>query len=415
MAGKKTNINWLLKELPELKNDGLISEETEQTLTNHYRGELEKLPTSQKIFSLVIGIIGIVMIAAGVILFINHNWDMFPKAVRIGMASIPLLCGGVISYYTILNDKGTLWREASAVFTTVGAAVLMGVVSQIYHIGGEYCDFMFLVLLLSVIPLYLFRSVGLATLYALFTFSVANWNPHDKWRVVLISVLLLPFLIYYLRQNSPYKVWCRYLLVLNSIALFSTVANDYGQLTAVIFISIFLLGGLEIEEKKEGLLRNPWLLPSFVLLIIMLAVGSSSESFVNKLNWLFWTVTGGAFAAFLLMFYRNQKKFESYWCLLFIILMTIGFTDERFLLRIIFNVFMGLSGIAFMRNGFVYKSFGKFNIGALMICVLVACRFFDDDIGLLYRSLGFILLGTGFIVANVIFARRNREVKNVEA
>ena len=110
-----------------------------------------------------------------------------------------------------------------------------------------------------------------------------------------------------------------------------------------------------------------------------------------------------------------RKKVESYWCLLFIILSALFFTDERFVMRIIYNVFMGFSGIVFMRNGFIDKSFGKFNIGALMIGVLVACRFFDTDIGLLYRSLGFILLGSGFVVANVIFARKTKEAAHEQA
>lgn len=417
MAGKKSNINWLLKELPFLREKGIISAEAAENLEKYYQAELDKVPSMQKIFSLIVGIIGIVMIAGGVILFLNHNWDMFPKVVRIGIASIPLFCGAVISYYTILNERGVLWREASAVFTSTGAAVLAGVISQIYHIGGEFSDFMFMILLLSVVPLYLFRSIGLATLYACFTFSVSNWNPSDRWRVLLVALLLVPFLIYYLQAKSPYKVWSRYLAILNAVALFSISASVYSPLTAVIFIGIFMLGGLEIEDKHEGFFRNPWLVPSFVLAIIMLASGSSSEYFFKfrEIHWTYWTVAGLAAAAFAFMFYRNQKRFESYWCLLFIILTAGGFADENFVMRIIYNVFMGLSGIAFMRNGFVYKSFAGFNIGALMICVLVACRFFDEDIGLLYRSLGFILLGSAFVTANVIFARRNKEVKNEEA
>lgn len=417
MAGKKSNINWLLKELPFLREKGIISEETAENLEKHYHAELDKVPSMQKIFSLIVGIIGIVMIAGGVILFLNHNWDMFPKAVRIGIASIPLLCGAVISYCTILKNKGVLWREASAIFTTVGAAVLSGVISQIYHIGGDFSDFMFMILLLSVVPLYLFRSIGLATLYACFTFSVGSWNPSDKWRILLIAALLLPFLIYYLREKSPYKVWCRYIAILNAIAFFSTSANNCGQLIAVIFIGVFLLGGTEIEERKEGFFRNPWLVPSYALSIIMLAAGSSSESFfkIGDHQWYSFAVMGVGLAFFGTMFYRNRKKVESYWCLLFIILSALFFTDERFVMRIIYNVFMGFSGIVFMRNGFIDKSFGKFNIGALMIGVLVACRFFDTDIGLLYRSLGFILLGSGFVVANVIFARRSKGVKNEEA
>jgi uncharacterized membrane protein len=191
------------------------------------------------------------MIAGGIILFLNHNWDMFPKALRIGIAAIPLFCGVVISYFTILKDKGVLWREAAAVFTSAGAAVSAGVISQVYHIGGEFCDFMFMILLLSVLPLYLFRSIALATLYAGFTFSVSNWDPHDKWRILLVALLLVPFLLYYLREKSPYKVWCRYLAILNAIALFSISANAYAPLTAAIFIGIFMLGGVENDEKHE--------------------------------------------------------------------------------------------------------------------------------------------------------------------
>lgn len=414
MAGKKANINWLLKELPVLREKGIIPAEAEESLEKHYLAELEKIPSMQKIFSLVVGIIGIVMIAGGVILFLNHNWDMFPKVVRIGIASIPLFCGAVISYCTILKNKGVLWREASAIFTTVGAAILAGVISQIYHIGSEFSDFMFMILLLSIIPLYLFHSIGLATLYACFTFSVANWNPSDSWRVLLTATLLVPFMIYYLREKSPYKVWCRYIAILNAIAFFSICANNCGQLIAVIFICVFLLGGTEIEERKEGVFRNPWLLSSYGLTIIMLAAGSSSESFfkIGDYKWYSFAVMAAALVFFGFMFYRNIRRFESYWCLLFIILSALFFTGEGFIMRIIYNVFMGFSGIVFIRNGFIDKSFEKFNIGSLMICVLVACRFFDDDIGLLYRSLGFILLGTGFVVANVIFARKAKEAVN---
>ena len=142
MVNKKEFINWFLDEIPVLKEKGIIQDDTAAALTEHYISNLAALPHPRNIYSLVIGLIGVIMAVAGAILFLNYNWDMFPKIVRIGLAAIPLMLGAVTAYFTIARNKTQVWREGSAILTSAGAATLIAVLSQIYHTGGELYEFM---------------------------------------------------------------------------------------------------------------------------------------------------------------------------------------------------------------------------------------------------------------------------------
>ena len=106
---------------------------------------------------------------------------------------------------------------------------------------------------------------------------------------------------------------------------------------------------------------------------------------------------------------RKRLIIERLLPVILILLTLIPFFTKEPVMCVIYNVYFGVAGVIYLYRGFVKRALLLFNGGALMISVLLACRFFDSDIGLLYRSLGFILLGIGFIAANVIYNRRNRE------
>ena len=220
MTDKKQYLKWILSEIPQLTEQGIIQSDTASLLEAHYRSRLENLPSPQRIFSLVSGIIGIVMSVAGVILFLNYNWDMFPKVLRITLAALPLAAGALVSYFTIMAGKGQLWREVSAILTSAGAGTLIAVLSQIYHTGGELHEFMFLLLLISLPLIYIFNSIGLASVYVILSFWVNGWNITPWWSTFVL-LLLFPWLLFHLREKSPWKVWGRYLTLLAGISLFA--------------------------------------------------------------------------------------------------------------------------------------------------------------------------------------------------
>lgn len=418
MAENRYHLNWILSEIPKLCSQDLIDRETALKLEAHYREKLLELPSRQKIFSFLVCIIGILMISGGIILFFNHNWDMFPKAVRIGISALPLLVGAGISYFTLIREKSQLWHEGSAILTATGTAVLIAMLSQIYHINtGDFAGFMFLVLLLSVPVLYIFNSIGLVTLYVFFSFSVNYWTA-SSWQNGVVILCILPFFLRHLRKDSPYLVWCRYLMLPAALSAALGCGGYFTAAALILISSYFFIAGMDLLSEKQALFKNPWLFPGLIGEIIFLAVASSIDkpfkavkTFAPEQLWTFWSfIALGGMILIVLLFQKHLTRERIFPVLPVVITFLPLWIDFSFW-RLIYNICFGLGGILYLHSGFTRRSILLFNGGALMIVVLMTCRFFDADIGLLYRAFGFILLGLGFIAANIFYNRRQEVEK----
>ena len=419
MAEKKSYLKWFLSELPQLTEKGVISGDSATALDEYYRAKLAECSSPQKLFSLVVGIIGIVMVGAGVILFLNYNWDMFPKALRIALAAFPLAAGAAVSYFTIFKGKGQVWREVSAILTSVGAGTMIAVLSQIYHTGGELNEFMFLLLLISLPLIYIFNSAGLASLYVVLSFWVNSFNSPLWWNG-LVLLLFLPWLFFSLRENSAVKVWCRYLALVAGISFLVSCAWTFTYMLATVMLlcTMFFMGGMNLIQEERFFGKNPWLVPGFLVQTVFLAIGSSNERLfkiysmprISAEMWMFYGSLILPGVLLFLLFIRRRITFERCLCLLPALLGIIPlFYKNPPLMRVLFNCALGLSGIVFIYKGIKRSSLVTFNAGAVMVCVLAGCRFFDSHLGLLYRSAGLVVLGAGFILGNWFIVKFNRE------
>ena len=70
------------------------------------------------------------------------------------------------------------------------------------------------------------------------------------------------------------------------------------------------------------------------------------------------------------------------------------------------DLYLMLIGAALTALTLVFPRIGFLQWVTMVPMILAACRFFDQDIGVLYRSAGFVLLGLGFITANAIYLKR---------
>ena len=125
-----------------------------------------------------------------------------------------------------------------------------------------------------------------------------------------------------------------------------------------------------------------------------------------------WTFYGSNLilgAIFIVSFLKRRVTLERSLSLLFILVCFIPLMWREPVMRMIFNCCLGIGGVVFMRKGIKSASLLAFNGGAVMICVLTGCRFFDSDLGVLFRSAGLVLLGIGFMVSNWFFVRYCRE------
>ena len=410
MNGKTKQFRWFLAEIPELVEKEIITPDTASALEKYYLSQAGNAFSPQKTFSLILGIIGLVMVAAGSILFLNYNWDMFPKGVRIALAALPLAAGAGVSYFTIAAGKGQLWRETSAVLTAAGTGTLIAVLSQIYHTGGELNEFMFLLLLLSLPLICIFNSVGLASLYTALSFMVTG-HYIPPWWSGLLMLLFLPWLLFHLREKSPWKVWCRYLAMAGCLYLMVNccVKGPYDFFPAMLLCSILAVGGMDLLKENGSFLKNPWLIPAFAVQTILLAAGSCTQSMFRvtpeRGEWSYWTVCALLSLIFLCVFLKKRITLERSLSLLLVVLSAIPLFCKEPVMQIVCNCYLGVAGISFMRKGIKSSSLLIFNGGAVMICILTGCRFFDSDIGVLYRSAGLVLLGIGFMAANGLFIK----------
>ena len=70
------------------------------------------------------------------------------------------------------------------------------------------------------------------------------------------------------------------------------------------------------------------------------------------------------------------------------------------------NCYALLLGIDILARGIRTNSIARANFGLLLIAALAVSRFFDSDLSFLTRGVGFILVGAGFLVANILLFKK---------
>jgi uncharacterized membrane protein len=436
MTGKFGMFRWFLDEWPKLREAGVIDSDTEENLQQYYRNRLAMAPPPQKYFLMALSIIGSVMIAGGIILLFNYNWDMLTKAARISIAFLPVALGVALSFYTLIAGRSQVWREGAAVLTSTGTAVAIALLSHIYHTGGTLSEFMTLVLLLSLPLVYIFDSITRATLYAIGIFmTLGTWNT-STFLPTAFGLLagILPFAGWHLlREKSPYRTWMRYLAM--GFALFAMIVFG-GKYSLGLFLytvcAVFMLASMRLRDNRERMCRNPWLPASFCLLLVLLAIGTCEGGGIFEIIQhrktpegvlYFWLVEGAFLLGFVLLFVRDylrkQMDFHRLMMLVLLLIALLGTLLEahdvdQLFMRIVLIAYMGILGVTLLMRGCREVDMLIFNGGLLMCALLIGLRFFDTDIGLLPRAIGFILLGLGFIGANVFFSRKLGRAKSTE-
>lgn len=440
MAEKYSSIKWFLEELPKLKSLGILDEPTGEKLKAHYQERLAKAPSMQNFFLMMLVAVGALLICCGLIMLFAFNWDMLPKAVRIGVAFTPLILAGGLAAYTLVKDKNQPWREASALGVSAGIAILTALISQIYNTGGTLAQFMMLVLGLSLPLIYVFNSRALASAYTIGLFMLLpEWNCRNAVTILMNVVYLaaiLPYVFHHLRGDDTIsKVWMRYLCL--PLAMFMLINATYGSNSNPVFLifataALLYYAGVMIRDDKEGYFSNPWLTTSYIAITIMLAVGTSAKECWDIPTHIYLRDMGQSTA----LIYWGHEFILAAGLLLLAVLdfMRLKFSAEKavtallplftllpFIIGIkamptLTNFYFVAFAVILLVEGFRKHSLLVFNGGVLQLIILILCRFFDSKLGILEKGIAFIIIGIAFIVTNVVIGRKfkaNAEVKNV--
>ncbi|MCX6147021.1 MAG: DUF2157 domain-containing protein [Candidatus Kapabacteria bacterium] len=415
----------MLKYLPELLSENVISQEVADKISDYY---LFKRNKSQNNLIMIFGLLGALLIGLGLILIVEYNWYNFPKILKTNFAFLPLLISQLLCGYTILKKRSNvIWRDTVGCLLTfsLGSSILL--ISQIYQINGNLGQFLLLWSLLSLPIIYLLNSSFTSLLYIIgITAYVCesgygyqtDSNPLFYW---LLIIAVLPHYIRLIKVStrSNFVIYHNVFISISIIIALGTLASTYPEIMYISYFSLFgvllNLSNLEFFQKHNVFLKSFSFLGSVgtMILLYMLSFNEFWKNW-NKVNFnisgvlfsqeMFSIVILSSLATYLLIKkYKthrlNKRSPIEFIFLAFIVLFVIGHNYPNFAIVSI-NSLILLIGISTILSGLKYNRIGILNIGLSIVIILILCRFFENDFSFIVRGLIFVFVGIGFFLAN---------------
>ncbi|HSW14471.1 MAG TPA: DUF2157 domain-containing protein [Solimonas sp.] len=414
---------WLLQQLPALQQAGVIDSATGERLRTHYASLLEARPGLARILFTVLGAL---LIGLGVILLVAHNWDNWPRGLRLAAAFAPLLLGQLACAAVLWRARDSVaWSESAAVFTAAAFAAALALVGQIFHFPGDL-DRYLLTCSLAALPLvYLLRASLTAVICAL---GFAGWAGSVPWGgdqpllALLLFALLLPHVWRSWRVDSE-SFRTTFLLYWLVPALFVAVLLSlpqslrlgwlwFAECGALLWLLPGAAPGLQLRRPLQGY-------GSLAVAAVALAgsytdfwqhewYGRAGEAAMQQA----WILLGLVLAAVLFLGLRALRErawlraMGAFPALLLWLGLALDFRDHALWPALLCNLYVAGLGLAILRAGIAQRRMRIANGGLALIAALVLARFFDGDWSFTVRGLAFIGVGVGFFIANFWLRRR---------
>ena len=415
----------LIKDLPELTQAGLITEQQAINITHYYQ---EKSKQSPNRLVMVFGILGALLVGLGIILIIAHNWDELSKPVKLIFALLPLLIGQALCFYTLYKkNDNAVWREANAVFLLFAIGASITIVSQIYNIEGSLAGFLLVWTLLSLPLVYLLRSSMTSLLvicgitwYAC-SLSYFEYPTAIAWYYWLMIAALIPYFVLVIKKGSNFFYYHAWILSLSIIIALGMFGSE-GDFLFIGYISLFcvyiLMGGMK-PFSDGSLASNAFLITG--------SLGLTGVLLVLTFDWIWLTIFQTTFAlnteavvsflvaavAVMILVYEVRKKGiagvnPTAWIFLIFIFIFMTSTIQPDTAQWLTNILVLLIAVATTWRGGQQDNMLILNYGLLIMMALVLCRFFDTDLSFIIRGILFMMVGASFFAANYWMVKRRK-------
>ncbi|MFL6505863.1 MAG: DUF2157 domain-containing protein [Candidatus Udaeobacter sp.] len=444
MAGfrNRAAVRWLRSQLPELVAGGVITSENARAIDGYYEHDQ---PRTNFAF-VILAALGSTLVAAGIILLIAHNWDELSRAARTGIAFLPLLIAQALVVFTLMRrNESRPWREAAAIFDVAAVATAISLISQTYQLQGTFSDFMRTWLLLSIAIVCLLRTTLGAIAYVIGSvlWLFAAWgmfsperNPMFFW---LLLMLVVPYVAIRFLRDRDSRGTATLVIILALAALFGVGATadfanaNVGAIAYAGLATAIYLCGIKFFPQPAGRLHLLALLGGIAIGVVAIVLsfesnwhmpyhvgsipGTSAAKLAVVVELLF-PIAALCLASFDLLKRRAEFSLSA---ALFPIVTAVAwaiahlceFPNERwqstrcsFAAAAVMNCYALLLGIDILARGIRTNSIARANFGLLLIAALAICRFFDGDLSFVGRGVGFIIVGMGFLVANLLLFKR---------
>ena len=421
------NLN-LTKDLKELLDNEVINKDTAQKISDYYNSKSESQPN--RLF-IAFGILGATLLGLGIILVLAHNWDEFSKSIKSIIAFIPLLIGQGIAGYTLYKNKSVVWRESSGVFLFFAVGASIALISQIYHIPGDFATYMMTWVVLCLPLVYLLKSNAVALLTLIFATTYACTKGYDfgsQWAFpylyLVYLLLLMPYYIIQLKakQKSNWVTFFNWFLPLSLTIVLGTFTQQLSPLAYIFMFGLFYnLGKLPVFSQDKLRTNGFLIFGSFGTIVVLLIMTFNLMwqeiiySIINlKIESIMATVVLFLSAlAVLIINLKHQERFKfnvfQYVFIGFLLIYGVGMY-QPFTATVLTNILLLALGINAVKIGANTNHLGVLNYGMLIITAMIVSRFFDENISFAIKGMLFILIGIGFFAVNYFMLKHRNKI-----
>lgn len=423
---------WLLEQIPDWEREGLLTAEAAGRLRERYALDGSRPGLGQ----ILLGALGALLIGSGLIAILSHNWDDFSRPVRLLCAFLPLLATQIFTWQVLRRGAAAWVRETAGLLQALAAGACIALVSQIYHLGGDWPDFLRAWFLLALPLAWVLRSEAVTLFYlvAITIWTLSRYESGQAWQdsAQLYPLLLAALLPRWWRQPAPGTVM-RWLIVisaalgLGAAALEAAMQGDGSgsKFRAVPLLWSFLAAGfvllpLTVRGMAEPLARKPQVVLGGLWLFgfgLFATFADFSRQLLRGVGIALHTSWGPGLlvvlAVFAVLAVQRQR-----WALLAVASMVLlpllvhalsSAEPRGTLLAGLFTAHLSLVGLTLILLDFAGRPAAP-RLGAAVLSLLVIARMADSDLSLLAKGLTFILVGTAFLAFNFFMSRRRREV-----
>jgi uncharacterized membrane protein len=433
-------VRWLRAELPVLVASGTISAENAQAIERYYEA---RSTGSSKVGFVLLAAVGSILVAAGIVLLIAHNWDDFSRPVRSVIAFLPLIAAQALSVFVLMRrGESKAWRECAAIFNVAAIGTAISLVSQTYQITGSLANFIFVWMLLSLPLVYLMRTTLGAITYVIgaIVWAVARngIRGFDSVYFFLMLLLVIPhFAVLFQRDRRSRETTVLAIVLTVAVAFGIVITPEFtkanlGAVALAGYFTAVYLCGIEFFSRPNSNHLHPLALLGGVAIGVM-AIVLSFEGFWRQQDILLWPVDlslgvsvaiqlAFPLAALVLAawsFARRRGMQFSVLAAAFPVVAAVGVlvadrcphpdrtvSDCDLAAAVLLDVFALALGVELIARGLRANSPARTNFGLLVIAALGISRFFDSDLSFITRAIGFIVIGVGFILTNVVLFKK---------
>ncbi|MBN2326347.1 MAG: DUF2157 domain-containing protein [Candidatus Omnitrophica bacterium] len=433
----KRFVKWLYHELSELVDQGIVPEETAENIRQYY-GPVQEI-NKRKIALIVFSCFGAIFIGLGILLLLANNWSELSRSSRTILSMTLLLAAQFLTGWTLLYKKDSIaWRESASTFLMLSIGITISLICQTYHISGNTSDFILTWMVLGIPVVYLLDA-SLPILFYLIGMIIWSIEVQSAYGHAMLFwplfALIIPHFWKSIKRDplsfrSVHLSWeiCLCLCIATGIVLEKRLPGLWIIVYASLFVVMFYIGLIRFDHSK-GIRYRPFQnvgLGGIYVLSLLLSYdwpwkeigwryfrsGSLHHGTAAILDIILAVVLFSLVICYLGDSAR-KKQFSNLYIGLAPVVAVIayliaGFKDTTVYSVLLFNVYLFVLAVGTIKMGIQNNRLGIVNLGMLVMSALIFARFFDSSISFAARGLIFIMIGAGFLTANIVLTSRGK-------